>query len=250
MTLGFLPSSYWEAKLTHQTKETTEPSWKGSFFLNSPSSSSFSEILEFMHEIRINPHSHSEYFCNQKSLILWVLIFRLVKTARSHNDENLSVWSRIVWHNLMRWWFFFSSPEQTDQKPALWEITLIFSLNCGPAPTWSLVLAWWLPRQRLTAVWCIYTFLFLSPLTSGMHDEMDETFPVLLRILDGFRCLFTSSLCSSCSLRPKCGFRNWCNQLLNSATAVAVGALAAESGQEKQNPAAWRSCRILPWPFW
>lgn len=41
-------------------------------------------------------------------------------------------------------------------------------------------------------------------------------------------------LYSSCSLRPKCGFGNWCNQLLNSATAVAVGVLAAESGQEKQ----------------
>lgn len=106
------------------------------------------------------------------------------------------------------------------------------------------------PSPASGAFWTfIYTFLFLSPLTRGMHGELDETFPALLRILDVFRCLFTSSLYSSCSLRPKCGFQNWCNQPLNSATAVAAGVLAAESGQEKQNAAAWRSCTILPWPF-
>lgn len=119
----------------------------------------------------------------------------------------------------MQWWFFFSLKKKQR---------ISSSLTCGPAERRSLALVWRLPRLWLSCVICtfIYTFLFLSPLTRETHGEMDETFPEL-----------TGSLRSSCSLRPKCGFPNWCNQLLNSATAVAVAALAAESRQEKQNPA-------------
>lgn len=151
-------------------------------------------------------------------------------------------------------WFFFSFTEQTDQKLVLWKITPIFSKlwRSTEVEPYSGLMA-----PSLAAGGCLVYFgLLFIPSCSCRHSPVGRT-AGSTRL---FLCYSWSWMCSepvhqlpiysSCSLRRPCGFRNWCNQLLNSATAVAVGVPAGEVVQEKQNPAAAPSCRVLPWPFW
>lgn len=84
-----------------------------------------------------------------------------------------------------------------DQNPALWKITLIFSLSCGAAPRWSLILAWWLPLRRRTAVSCILDLYSYLPVLVAAHqwgarrDQRDSS--CATQDLGCVRSLFTSS---------------------------------------------------------